>query len=118
MNPLQYHDNYERKYTVGKVEQLTTENKQTFIPTAIQPKKLKLTFVTDECSDWQALYVDGEKFEEGHQITVKDMIDLMKKYNLVESLEYKTINNQKYDGEESFPEFYSNLSDYAEDDFE
>jgi hypothetical protein len=78
---------------------------------------MKLTFVTDERGEWEALYVDGEKFEEGHQIRVKDMVDLMVKSKFVESVEYKTINDNKYNGKESWAQFYSSLSEYAEDDF-
>lgn len=35
----------------------------------------KLTFVTAECGDWQALYVDGKLAAEGHRVDARDVLD-------------------------------------------
>lgn len=81
--------------------------------------KPNLTFVTDEKGEWEVLYVNGVRYEEGHQIRVEDLIDFMLEYDLIEGVDYKKINNDKYDYEdaEGEPEFHTELSDYAPDDF-
>jgi hypothetical protein len=35
----------------------------------------KFTFVTAECGDWQALYVDDKLAAEGHSVRVSDVFD-------------------------------------------
>ena len=35
----------------------------------------KFTFVTAECGDWQALYIDGKLAAEGHSIRARDVLD-------------------------------------------
>ena len=35
----------------------------------------KFTFVTSECGDWQALYIDGRLAIEGHSISARDVLD-------------------------------------------
>lgn len=35
----------------------------------------KFTFVTAECGDWQALYIDDKLAAEGHNIRVSDVFD-------------------------------------------
>ena len=35
----------------------------------------KFTFVTAECGDWQALYVDGKLAAEGHRVDARDVLD-------------------------------------------
>ena len=35
----------------------------------------KFTFVTAECGDWQALYIDGKLAVEGHSIRARDVLD-------------------------------------------
>ena len=35
----------------------------------------KFTFVTAECGDWQALYVDGKLAAEGHRVNARDVLD-------------------------------------------
>ena len=34
----------------------------------------KFTFVTAECGDWQALYIDGKLATEGHSIGARDTL--------------------------------------------
>ena len=34
----------------------------------------KFTFVTAECGDWQALYIDGKLAKEGHSISARDVL--------------------------------------------
>lgn len=36
---------------------------------------IKFTFVTAECGDWQALYIDGKLATEGHSIRARDVLD-------------------------------------------
>jgi hypothetical protein len=33
------------------------------------------TFVTAECGDWQALYIDGKLAVEGHSVSAWDVLD-------------------------------------------
>lgn len=35
----------------------------------------KFTFVTAECGDWQALYIDGKLAVEGHSVRARDVLD-------------------------------------------
>lgn len=35
----------------------------------------KFTFVTAECGDWQALYVDDKLAAEGHRVNARDVLD-------------------------------------------
>lgn len=35
----------------------------------------KFTFVTAECGDWQALYIDGKLAVEGHSISARSVLD-------------------------------------------
>ena len=35
----------------------------------------RFTFVTAECGDWQALYVDGKLAAEGHSVSARDVLD-------------------------------------------
>ena len=35
----------------------------------------RFTFVTAECGDWQALYVDGKLAAEGHSISARSVLD-------------------------------------------
>lgn len=35
----------------------------------------KFTFVTAECGDWQALYIDGKLAAEGHSVNARDVLD-------------------------------------------
>lgn len=35
----------------------------------------KFTFVTAECGDWQALYVDRKLAAEGHRVDARDVLD-------------------------------------------
>lgn len=49
----------------------------------------KFTFVTSECGDWQALYIDGKLAAEGHSISARDLLDAIADIlpNKVESYE-------------------------------
>ncbi len=49
----------------------------------------KFTFVTAECGDWQALYVDGKLAAEGHRVNARDVLDAIADIfpNTVESYE-------------------------------
>lgn len=51
--------------------------------------KIKFTFVTSECGDWQALYIDGVLAAEGHSISPRDVLDAISDIlpNKVESYE-------------------------------
>lgn len=35
----------------------------------------RFTFVTAECGDWQALYIDNKLAVEGHSIRARDVLD-------------------------------------------
>ena len=35
----------------------------------------KFTFVTAECGDWQALYIDDKLAVEGHSVSARDVLD-------------------------------------------
>lgn len=35
----------------------------------------RFTFVTAECGDWQALYIDNQLAVEGHSIRARDVLD-------------------------------------------
>ena len=35
----------------------------------------KFTFVTAECGDWQALYIDDKLAVEGHSVNARDVLD-------------------------------------------
>ena len=35
----------------------------------------RFTFVTAECGDWQALYIDNKLAVEGHSISARDVLD-------------------------------------------
>ena len=47
------------------------------------------TFVSSECGDWQALYINGELAVEGHSISARDVLDAIANIlpNKVESYE-------------------------------
>ena len=49
----------------------------------------KFTFVTSECGDWQALYIDGRLAAEGYSISARDLLDAIADIlpNKVESYE-------------------------------
>lgn len=85
---------------------------------------MKVTIVTDEMGEWEALYVDGVKFTEGHSLTSQDWINLLRGSGIVVDLENKYINNEKYDydymsnNEHSEPTFYEHLEQFEDDDFQ
>lgn len=37
----------------------------------------KFTFVTAECGDWQALYINGKLAAEGHSVSARDVLDVI-----------------------------------------
>ena len=69
----------------------------------------KFTFVTSECGDWQALYIDGRLAAEGHSISARDLLDAIADIlpNKVESYE---ISDRI--AEDGMP---TNLSDLSDD---
>lgn len=74
--------------------------------------KIKFTFVTSECGDWQALYIDGVLAAEGHSISPRDVLDAISDIlpNKVESYE---ISDRI--AEDGMP---TNLSDLSDDLFD
>lgn len=67
------------------------------------------TFVTTECGDWQALYVNGKLVTEGHSISVRDVLDAIADIlpNKVEKYEVSDLIAEK-----GMP---TNLSDLSND---
>jgi len=47
---------------------------------------MKITFVDDDCGDWEGLYIDGKLVMENHRLEIYDILDAIGvKYNYVQA---------------------------------
>ena len=69
----------------------------------------KFTFVTSECGDWQALYIDGKLATEGHSIRARDLLDAIADI-LPNKVEMYEVSDKV--AEDGMP---TNLSDLSDD---
>lgn len=72
-------------------------------------EEVKVTILSCEDGEWEAMYVDDYLFEEGHRLDKRDWMDLINKHKHFSSVEQKWIS--EYDLEEIGFEFPFRLSD-------
>ena len=70
--------------------------------------KTKFTFVTSECGDWEALYINGKLAAEGHSVSVRDVLKAISDI-LPNKVERYEIPNEV--AENGMPENLKDLSD-------
>ena len=59
---------------------------------------MKVIIINTQSGDWEALYVDGELIEEGHQIDRVKLLEMSRKYNFSdEDLEFKELDDEDED---------------------
>ena len=73
----------------------------------------KFVFITSECGDWQALYINGELAVEGHSISAKNVLYAIANIlpNKVESYEIPD-EVAEMGMPTSLKNLFDNLSDY------